>query len=94
MIPTSSSMQRFSLMAPQQPRKPSTMMITPMAIIRSMPGRDSSVIYRQEEVGDGQSEFTQMKTQTCAKRTSGLWKVQTVGLLTLMLKLIFRKSSG
>ena len=58
MIPTSSSMQRFSLMAPQQPRKPSTMMITPMAIIRSMPGRDSSVIYRQEEVGDGESVYT------------------------------------
>lgn len=38
---TNSSRQRFSLMAPQQPMKPSTMMMTPMAIIRSTPGRDS-----------------------------------------------------
>lgn len=81
MIPTSSSMQRFSLMAPQQPRKPSTMMITPMAIIRSMPGRDSSVIYRQEEVGDGQSEFTQMKTQTCGKKN--IWTVESSDSWTL-----------
>lgn len=42
-VPTSSSRQRFSLMAPQQPRKPRIMMMTPMAIIRSTPGIASLV---------------------------------------------------
>ena len=45
---TSRSIQRFSLMAPQQPMNPSTMMMTPMAMSRSMPGTTSFVICKHK----------------------------------------------